>query len=107
MLQVATLEVTSVAKLVATMTMRTRRRASRKSRTASCAPIQADSPETCVALARAKPPPRRSTSDQGIRSWMTCHRSRPGEGVAERRSAMWRLERGRESDCLPFVVSRE
>ena len=92
----ATFEVTSVAKLVPTMTMRTRIRESRKSRTASCDPIHADNPETCVALARAKPPPRRSTSDHGIRSWITCHRSRPGEGAAERNSAMENGEGGRE-----------
>ena len=88
MLQVATLEVTSVAKEVPMMTIRTRTRLSRKSRTASCDPSQADSPETCVALARANPPPRRSTSDQGIRSWITCHRSSPGEGAEARSSAM-------------------
>ena len=46
-------------------TMRQRTAGSRKSRTSSCDPIQRERPETSIALARAKPPPNRSTSDHG------------------------------------------
>jgi hypothetical protein len=72
-LHVATFDVTSVAIAVPAVTMRTSSLESRKCSTSNCAPIQAESPETLVALAKANPPPRRRTSDHGMRSWITCH----------------------------------
>ena len=66
MLQVATLEVISVAAAVPMQTTKTIPQDGRTLRASNCDPMKVESPDTEVPLAKAKPPPSRKTSSHGI-----------------------------------------